>query len=141
MSRSTQWIAAILFISLPTVMFGGHALLTFIRTHAPGYLDNPVRQDLFRAGHAHAGVWIVLALVGMLYVDRLNLGETAAWVVRIGMAAAPILISMGFFFSVVSPTATRPNGLIALVYVGAACLAVAVVTMGVGLIRGAPGPK
>jgi hypothetical protein len=140
MSRATQWIAAILFISLPTVMFGGHALLTFIRSRAPGYLDNPVRQVLFRAGHAHAGVWIILALVGMLYVDRLNLSEGAAWVVRVGMAAAPILISMGFFFSIASPAATKPNGLIALVYVGALCLAVAVVTMGVGMIRGAIRP-
>src|SRR5919106_4475022 len=107
MSRATQWIAAILFISLPTVMFGGHALLTFIRTHEPGYLDNPVRQDLFRAGHAHAGVWIILALVAMLYVDRIALSDAAAWVARIGMAAAPILISLGFFLSVASPRATK----------------------------------
>jgi hypothetical protein len=136
MSRSTQWIAAILLISLPTVMFGGHALLTFIRTGEAGYLDNPVRQDLFRAGHAHAGVWILVALVGLLYVDRANLSETARWVVRIGMAAAPIVAPLGFFLSVAPPSATKPNGLIALVYVGAACLAVGVLTLGIGLIRG-----
>jgi hypothetical protein len=47
---------------------------------------------------------------------------------------------MGFFFSVLSPSATKPNGLIALVYIGALCLGVAVVTLGVGLLRGA-GPK
>ena len=138
MSRASQWIAAILFISLLTVQFGGHSLLTFIRTGEPGYLDNPVRQDLFRAGHAHAGVWILIALLGLLYVDRVNLSEAAQWVVRIGMAAAPILVALGFFLSVVSPRATKPNGLIALVYVGAACLAVGVLTLGVGLIRGRP---
>jgi hypothetical protein len=139
MSRASQWIAAILFISLLTVQFGGHSLLTFIRTGEPGYLDNPVRQDLFRAGHAHAGVWILIALLGLLYVDRVNLSEAAQWVVRIGMAAAPILVALGFFLSVVSPRATKPNGLIVLVYVGAACLAVGVLTLGVGLIRGRPG--
>ena len=139
MSRASQWIAAILFISLLTVQFGGHSLLTFIRTGEPGYLDNPVRQDLFRAGHAHAGVWILIALLGLLYVDRVNLSEAAQWVVRIGMAAAPILVALGFFLSVVSPRATKPNGLIALVYVGAASLAVGVLTLGVGLIRGRPG--
>ena len=138
MSRASQWIAAILFISLLTVQFGGHSLLTFIRTGEPGYLDNPVRQDLFRAGHAHAGVWILIALLGLLYVDRVNLSEAAQWVVRIGMAAAPILVALGFFLSVVSPRATKPNGLIALVYVGAASLAVGVLTLGVGLIRGRP---
>jgi hypothetical protein len=141
MSRATQWIAAILFLSLPTVMIGGNALLRFIRTNEPGYLDNPVRQDLFRAGHAHAGVWVILALVAMLYVDRVNLSDTAAWVVRIGMAAAPILMPLGFFLSVAPPSATKPNGLIALVYLGAACLAAGVVTMGVGLIRGVPTHK
>jgi hypothetical protein len=26
-------------------------------------MDNPLRQDLWRAGHAHAGVWLILALV------------------------------------------------------------------------------
>jgi heme/copper-type cytochrome/quinol oxidase subunit 4 len=139
MSRASQWMAAILLISLPTVMFGGHTLLTFLRTGEAGYLDNPVRQDFFRAGHAHAGVWIILALVGLLYVDRSNLSQGAQWVVRIGMAIAPILISMGFFLSMASPRATKPNGLIALVYLGAACLAAGVLTLAVGLIRGRPG--
>jgi hypothetical protein len=42
----------------------GVSLLGFISRRSPGYLDNPVRQNLFRAGHAHAGVLIILALVG-----------------------------------------------------------------------------
>ena len=43
----------------------GVSLLGFISRRSPGYLDNPVRQKLFRAGHAHAGVLIILALRGV----------------------------------------------------------------------------
>ena len=35
----------------------------------PKYMENPLRQDLWRAGHAHAGVWLILALVALRYVD------------------------------------------------------------------------
>jgi hypothetical protein len=48
---------------------------------------------------------------------------------------AAILIPAGFFLSMTSPTASRPNSLIALIYVGIAFLAAAVVTLGVGLLR------
>jgi hypothetical protein len=51
------------------------------------------------------------------------------------IVAPPILMPAGFFFSVASPTADRPNKLIWLVYAGAAALAVAAVTLGVGLLR------
>jgi hypothetical protein len=39
-------------------------------------MENPLRQDLWRAGHAHAGVWLILALVGLRYVDEANLCHT-----------------------------------------------------------------
>jgi hypothetical protein len=55
-------------------------------------------------------------------------------VVRIAFAAAPILAPLGFFLSVASPRAERPNGLIALVYLGGLSLAVGAVTLGVGLL-------
>jgi hypothetical protein len=48
---------------------------------------------------------------------------------------AAILISSGFFFSMLSPTATEPSGAVSLIYAGAAILALAVITLGVGLLR------
>ena len=69
MSDASKQLAGILFVLVPTVEFGGWSLLRMIARRVPGYLDNPVRQNLFRAGHAHAGVLLVLALVGILYVD------------------------------------------------------------------------
>jgi hypothetical protein len=54
---------------------------------------------------------------------------------RTGAPIATILIPIAFFLSVASPTAKEPNGLMNLAYIGAAFLAGAVLTLGVGLIR------
>jgi hypothetical protein len=135
MSHSSLVFAAILLIALPTVEYGGYSLLQMIAKRDPGYLENPVRRNLFRAGHAHAGVWIVLALVALLYVDKADLSDAARTVVRIGFAAAPILTPFGFFLSAVSPSTQRPNRMILFVYLGALCLAVAAVILGIGLLR------
>jgi hypothetical protein len=48
---------------------------------------------------------------------------------------APILVSLGFFLSVLSPMAERPNGLINLIYLAALLLVVGVVTLGIGLFK------
>ncbi len=134
MSASSLSTAGILLIALAAVEYGGVSLLRFITGRVPGYLDNPVRQNLFRAGHAHAGVLVVLALVGMLYVDQTGLSDTGKDLVRWGLAAPPILMPLGFFLSIAPPRAERPNALIGFVYLGAVVLAAAVVTLGVNLL-------
>jgi hypothetical protein len=55
--------------------------------------------------------------------------------VRVTLLLAPILVSLGFFLSVLSPKAERPNGLINLIYLAAVLLAVGVVTLGIGLFQ------
>ena len=65
----------------------------------PGYLDNPLRQNMWRAGHAHPGVWLVLGLVGMRYVDQTPLSDGLKSLVRVTLLLAPILVSLGFFLS------------------------------------------
>jgi uncharacterized membrane protein len=134
MSEASRQLAGILLVLVPTVEFGGWSLLRMIAKRTPGYLDNPVRQNLFRAGHAHAGVLVMLALVGILYVDQTDLSDGARTLVRSGLALAPILMSAGFFLSVVPPAAERPNRMIALVYVGALLLGAGAVTLGVSLL-------
>ena len=137
MSRESRLFAGILLVVLPTVMFGGLSLLRFLITNSPGYADNPLRHDLFRAGHAHAGVYLVLSLVILRYVDETALSAGWKWLARVGAPIAAILIPAAFFLSVVSPDAREPNGLINLAYIGAIFLAAAVLTLGVGLIRAA----
>jgi hypothetical protein len=134
MSEASKQLAGILFVLVPTIEFGGWSLLRMIARRIPGYLDNPVRQNLFRAGHAHAGVLLILALTGILYVDQSDLSGGVKPLVRTGLALAPILMPAGFFFSVLRPDADRPNRLIVLVYLGALSLAVSAVTLGLSLL-------
>jgi hypothetical protein len=134
MTQESRRVAGILLLILPSVMYGGVSILRIL-IGDPTYMENPLRQDLWRAGHAHAGVWLILALVALRYVDEANLSEAMKWLVRGSIPAAAILVPAAFFLSVGSPDATAPNGLIYLAYVGAALLAVGVLILGVGLIR------
>ena len=137
MSRQSQVLAGILLVVIPTVMYGGLTLLTALTKNQPGYNDNPLRHDLWRAGHAHAGVYLILSLVMLRYVDEAALSSFWAWLARTGVPIAAILIPAAFFLSVVSPTAKKPNALMNLAYVGAVFLGGAVLTLGIGLIRAA----
>jgi hypothetical protein len=137
MSRESRMLAGILLVTIPSVMYGGLSLLGFLTRNAPGYYDNPLRHDLFRAGHAHAGVYLILSLIMLRYVDEAALSAGWKWLARIGAPVAAILIPAAFFLSVASPSAKQPNGLINLAYAGALFLAGAVLTLGVGLIRAA----
>jgi drug/metabolite transporter superfamily protein YnfA len=130
-------LAGVLFVTIPTVMYGGITVLSLLVTRAEGYVDNPLRQDLWRAGHAHAGVYLVLSLVMLRYVDEAALSATWKWIARLGAPVAAILIPAAFFLSVVSAAATSPNPLINVAYLGAAALGISVITLGVGLIRAA----
>jgi hypothetical protein len=137
MSRESRMLAGILLVVLPTVMSGGLSILFFLMRNSPGFYDNPLRHDLWRAGHAHAGVYLILSLVMLRYVDEAKLSTFWRWIARTGAPFAAILIPAAFFLSVVSPEAKQPNGLINLAYVGALFLASAVLSLGVGLIRAA----
>lgn len=137
MSRESQMLSGILLVVIPTVMYGGLTLLAALTRNSPGYNDNPLRHDLWRAGHAHAGVYLILSLVMLRYVDEALLSPLWKWLARTGAPIAAILIPAAFFLSVVSPAAKKPNGLMNLAYVGALFLAGAVLTLGVGLIRAA----
>ena len=134
-SNHTRLICGIILITVPTIEFGGMFLLKMLRTREPGYLDNPIRQNLFRAGHAHAGVIVILSLVCEVLTDAIILPGPLEVFVRAGIPSAAILIPAGFFLSVLSPRAEKPNGAILLVYVGAVVLAIAVLILGVGLLR------
>jgi hypothetical protein len=130
-------MAGIILITVPSIQYGGYFLLTQLVNKSSGYMDNPLRQNFFRAGHAHAGVIVILSLVCQLLADAALLPPSIIWLVRIGVPLAAILIPLGFFLSLMSPTATQPNGMVSLIYAGAIVLAVSVLTLGVGLVRGA----
>ena len=122
-------------LTIPTIQYGGFFLLSSLRDRSTHYMDNALRQNFFRAGHAHAGVFVILSLLCQLLADAAVLPAPWMWVARIGVPAAAILIPAGFFLSMTSPTATEPNGLVSLIYVGIVALAASAVTLGIGLLR------
>jgi hypothetical protein len=134
MSADSLHFAGAVLITVPAIAFGGARLLAMIFRRTPGYLDNPVRQNLWRAGHAHAGVLVILALVGLLLVDRADLSDGPRWLVRYTLVAGPILMPLGFFLSIASPRAGQPNRLIYLVPLGGLSVSVGAVTLGLGLL-------
>lgn len=139
MSPESRRVAGILLVLLPTVVIGGVSVLTLL-VRDPAYTENALRQDLWRAGHAHAGVLLILALVALRYVDEAVLGESGRRFVRLSIPSAAIFLPVAFFLSVLSPDATEPNTLINLAYVGAVLLVAGLLTLGIGLIRRMPGP-
>jgi hypothetical protein len=135
MSPQSRLVAGIVLIIVPTVEIGGASILSLL-IGDPQYAQNDLRQDLWRAGHAHAGVWLVLSLVTLRYVDEAALSEGLRWVVRLAFPVAAVLMALGFFLSVIPEDAKEPNGVIYLAYVAGLLLAVGLLVLGVGLLQG-----
>jgi hypothetical protein len=130
MAPESRRLAGILLVVLPTVVYGGVSILSLMVSD-PAYMTNPLRQDFWRAGHAHAAVLIILSLVLLPYVEEANLPYALKLVARYATPLAAILLPAAFFLS----TATEPNWVINLAYVAAVVLAIGLVTLGVGLLR------
>jgi len=137
MSSESLRTAGVLLIVFPTVVFGGASLLWHWISARTDYYDHRLRRELWRAGHAHAGVLLILSLVALSLVDRADLGAGWKQVVRAGFPLAALLLPIAYFLSIVRPSAERPNRLVNLAYVGGVVLTVAMVTLGVGLLRAA----
>jgi hypothetical protein len=134
MTPPSRRVSGILLIIMPTVVLGGASVLTLL-VNDPAYADNALRQDLWRAGHAHGGVLLVLSLIALRYVDEAALAERTRWFVRLAFPTAAVMLPLAFFLSVLDPDATEPNALVNLAYLGAVLLVAAMITLGVGLIR------
>ena len=135
MTRDARLMSGIILITVPTIQYGGYFLLSSLMNKTSGYMENPLRQNFFRAGHAHAGVIVILSLICQVLADAAVLPTSLMWFVRIGVPLSAILISAGFFFSVLPPDAARASGAVSLIYAGALILAIGVVTLGIGLLR------
>ncbi len=138
MTREARLMSGIILITVPTIQYGGYFLLTSLMTKGSDYMENPLRQNFFRAGHAHAGLIVILSLVCQILADGAVLPDPLLWFVRIAVPLSAILISAGFFFWMLPPTATQASGAVALIYAGGVILAVGVVTLGIDLLRTPP---
>jgi hypothetical protein len=82
------------WIALPTVMYGGYALLNLVNR---GNALTPFQVTWFRAGHAHAGVLLLMALLYYTFMDKTSftplIKHCACAVLAVG-----ILTQAGGFF-------------------------------------------
>ena len=131
LSDATRVTAGVLLVTIVLVETGGLYLLSI----ASGRVQRtPFQISFARAGHAHAGVLVTLALVSQLFADAVALDGPVAWLARTGVATAAILMPLGFFLSSMSPGATRPNRLVALVLLGAVFLGLGAASLGIALV-------
>lgn len=131
LSPATLNIAGIILLTIVAVEYGGWFMLRVVRGKQPA---TPFQQAFFRAGHAHAGVLLVLALVGQVLADAVHLSGVLAFFARSGIWAAAILMSAGFFLSAAGKGITAPNRFIVLLYAGIVSLSLGVVSLGIGLL-------
>jgi hypothetical protein len=127
-SRST---AGVLLLTIVAVEWGGAFMMRVVRRRQPA---TGFQRAFFRAGHAHAGVLVTLALVAQVLADAVQLPAPLALLARNGIPTAAILMPAGFFLSAAGRGVTEPNRLIVLVYAGAGALALGVLSLGLGLL-------
>lgn len=133
LSESTRTLAGILVLSLVTVESGGLYLVRMVRGHAPA---THLQRSFARAGHAHAGVLLILSLLVVLYADLSGVSGGLGSAARSGVPAAALLMPAGFFLSTLPEGTTEPNRWFVLVYAGAVSLAVGLSALGIGLLSG-----
>jgi len=131
LSKSSLSTAGVLLLTIVAVEYGGTFMLRLVRGRVPA---TGFQRAFFRAGHAHAGVLVVLALLCQILVDAASMHGLPATIARDGVPLAAILMPAGFFLSAIGREPTRPNRLVVLLYAGVVALGVGVVTLGIGLL-------
>ena len=134
MSDAARWMVALAFISLPTIAFGGYFLLSILRRQSGTEGITAEQRDYFRAGHAHAGVLVLLAIIGQFVLDQSRFDEGLTWALRAGLFGAPLLISGGFFGGAPRTAGGPTTPLIKLIPLGAVILGLSTIGVGVSLL-------
>ncbi|MFB7719641.1 MULTISPECIES: hypothetical protein [unclassified Nocardia] len=128
----TRRIAGILLLVMPSVEFGGY-FLTLVDT---GKVPQTAFQQSFdRAGHAHAGVLLILSLVTLLFTESMRLSGWYGMATRVAIPVAAVLVSSGFFLSALGQGRTQPNAFVTVLWLGVVVLAAGLINLGVNLLR------
>ena len=123
-------VAGVTILTVIGVMSGGTFLL---RVTAGGLPFNGLQKSFFRAGHAHAGVLVILGLVCVLLQSAAGVEGVWIWG-AVGVLVGALLIPGGFFLSVLGQDPQRPGRAIGLLWAGVAVLALSLVVVGVSVI-------
>jgi hypothetical protein len=133
MSPDARLMCGLSLILIPVIVYGGLTVLGVV-SHClmgtPGPANLSATQIAFyRAGHAHAGVLTLLAMLLQIAIDYAAIPSSLVWPVRVAAIAASILVSGGFF------AVAYVRYLRFVLYTGAVLVAATTLTVGVGLIR------
>jgi len=126
MHGPTQLFTVIALVSLPTVMYGGYALMGVMRDRKL----TEHQRAMFRAGHAHAGVLLILALVALQILSRTTLPDPTLWIGCFLLLVGILAQSGGFFLHLI-PNRGKLGGRVT--SVGAVLLAAATLLTAYGV--------
>lgn len=133
LSRDARLVSGITLLVVPTIMYGGWTLLGILTRGAVSPSPNVHLDDtqwaLWRAGHAHAGVWTILSLLLQIFLDSTGLSVPATWLARICGPLGAVFLSAGFFGVSVAP------GFRWLIYLGVLSMLTALLLTALGLMR------
>lgn len=133
--RPTTRISAVVLFALVTVEFGGWSLLGLLTS---GNELSGFEEQYFRAGHGHAGVLLVLALVFLLLLERTRFDQRSRVWLSVTLLVGILAQSGGFFLHMIVGEDGSASAGTWLTRFGAVLLAVALITLGVGLLRVKP---
>lgn len=124
------WII-LAWIALPTVMYGGYSLLHLINR---GNALTPFQVTWFRAGHAHAGVLLLMSLLYYTFLDRTSLPSSVKHAACLTLVVGILAQSGGFFVHMLVGQPDQASIGTTVTVTGAVLLAFAVLVLVYGLI-------
>lgn len=130
MLTSTLLTCGVVLLTVVAIAYGGTFLL---RVRAGDVATNELQRASFRAGHAHAGVLVILGLVVQILTAQPGV---PAWSATIGSGVlwAAIVMPAGFFLSVIGKDPQKRNAWRYAIGAGGILLTIGVVGAGIGLI-------
>lgn len=136
--KPTTTLSAFVLFAIVTVEFGGWSLLGFLTSQNR---LSQFEEQFFRAGHAHAGVLLILALACLLLMDRTRYTSRTQWFLGLSLLTGILLQSGGFFVHMLTGEEGSPSLGTWMTRSGAVLLAITLITLGVGLLRGRREPS
>ncbi len=130
--RPTSRMIAFTLFAIVTVEFGGWSLLGMLTSQGA---ISEFEEQFFRAGHAHAGVLLTLALVYFVLMDRTDFDAPRQRLLGLTLLTGILLQSGGFFLHMLVGEEGGSSSGTLLTRIGAVLLAVALIGLGVGVLR------
>ena len=118
------------WFSLPTVMFGGFSLLRLL---TKGRTLTPFQVTCFRAGHAHAGVLLLMSLLYYRYLRETTYSPNTTVVLCVMLVVGILAQSGGFFLHMMLGREGERSADTFLTFFSAALLTVTTLALAFGL--------